>query len=128
MELGYIIDTNSIIDYLSNKLPEEFVENILNDVINLKPNISLITKIELLGFSSDKDAVVLLTDFVNDCNIITLTNEVVEETIKIRKQYKIKLPDAIIAATAIVNKYKLITRNINDFKKIASLKCINPYD
>lgn len=128
MELEYIIDTKSIIDYLSNKLPQKFVENILNDVINIKPNISLITKIELLGFSYNKEADILLSDFVNDCNIITLTNEVVEETIKIRKKYKIKLPDAIIAASAIVHKYKLVTRNISDFNKIESLNLLNPYD
>ena len=39
-----------------------------------------------------------------------------------------KLPDAIIAATAINHNLILITRNVADFKKITRLKVLNPYD
>ena len=53
---------------------------------------------------------------------------VVDKTIEICKQHKIKLPDAIIAATALVNNFTLVTRNIDDFKNIAGLKTINPYN
>jgi predicted nucleic acid-binding protein len=45
----------------------------------------------------------------------------------LRKKYKIKLPDAIIAATAIVNDFTLISHNFKDFLKITELHFINPY-
>ncbi|MFY8003432.1 MAG: PIN domain-containing protein [Chitinophagaceae bacterium] len=48
-------------------------------------------------------------------------------TAELRKNFKIKLPDAIIAATAIVNELTLITRNTNDFKHINILRTINPW-
>ncbi|HAL83190.1 MAG TPA: hypothetical protein DCO83_13965 [Mucilaginibacter sp.] len=48
-------------------------------------------------------------------------------TIELRKKYKIKLPDALIAATALHYRLILITRNISDFNKIAGLKIINPH-
>ncbi|WP_425571141.1 PIN domain-containing protein [Olivibacter ginsenosidimutans] len=53
--------------------------------------------------------------------------EVKEETIKIRRRYSIKLPDAIIAATAISHKLTLITRNTKDFSAIKGLKSVNPF-
>ena len=98
------------------------------DVINEIPNISVISKIELLGFNTTNSDFVLLTDFVEDSNVFDLSSEVVLETINIRKEFKIKLPDSIIAATALVNNLTLITRNTSDFKKISNLKLINPYD
>jgi predicted nucleic acid-binding protein len=124
----YLIDTNTIIDFLSKNLPEEFLSKYFNEIINQKPNISIITKIELLGFNASKESEILLNEFVNDCNIIELSNQISIETIKLRRNYKIKVPDAIIAASSIVNNFTLITRNVNDFKKIETLKLLNPYD
>jgi hypothetical protein len=46
----------------------------------------------------------------------------------LRKKKKTKLPDAIIAATALELGLTLITRNIGDFKNIPNLKSINPWD
>jgi predicted nucleic acid-binding protein len=50
------------------------------------------------------------------------------KTADIRKAYKFKLPDAIIAGTALVYDLTLLSRNMNDFKNIAGLKIINPWD
>jgi predicted nucleic acid-binding protein len=51
----------------------------------------------------------------------------VSRTIEIRKAYRIKLPDAIIAATALVNDYTLVSRNLGDFEKIEGLTVIDPH-
>lgn len=45
MAKGYLMDTNVVIDYLSNRLPEENAKII----DNVFPQISVITRIELLG-------------------------------------------------------------------------------
>lgn len=42
--------------------------------------------------------------------------------------YKIKLPDAIIAATALANNKILVTRNVDDFMKVKSLEIFNPFE
>jgi predicted nucleic acid-binding protein len=127
MEVKYLLDTNTIIDYLANKLPQDFINPFFNNIINLKPNISIITQIELLGFNAEKEVEILLHEFVNDCHIISLSNDIVMETISLRKNHKIKIPDAIIAATSLINNYILITRNLNDFNKIDAVKSLNPY-
>ena len=51
-------------------------------------------------------------------NILTLVDKIVEETIQIKQTKKIKLPDAIIAATALHHNMELITNNSKDFKGI----------
>ena len=68
-----------------------------------------------------------IRSFISDSIILSLTDEVVERTIELRKLYKIKLPDAIIAATAIVHDFTLISRNDKDFARITELKYLNPF-
>lgn len=50
------------------------------------------------------------------------------KTADIRKQHRIKLPDAIIAATAIIYDLTLITRNSKNFLDIAGLITVNPWE
>jgi predicted nucleic acid-binding protein len=59
--------------------------------------------------------------------ILELTELIVDQTIELRKQYKIKLPDAIIASTALIHGFDLISRNTNDFKNIPTLKVLDPH-
>ena len=97
----YLIDTNAVIDYLSQKLPLTGME-FMNQIIDKVPNISVISKIEVLGFNAPEQHYQLLANFMHDATILDLTNSVVDVSIDIRKKYKTKLPDAIIAATALV--------------------------
>lgn len=123
----YLIDTNVIIDYLGQKLPEPGMVH-MNNVIDDIPCISIITKIEVLGFSAPEKHEQLLLSFMNDAIIFELSQPIVDICIEIRKKYKTKLPDAIIAATSLAFDFTLITRNVSDFKKIEGLKIFNPYD
>jgi len=126
MEQQYLIDSNVEIDYLSGKLPENG-KHLLNHLINIVPNLSVITKIEVLGFKTNTETTMLLGNFFKDSNVISLSDEITDKTIEIRKQYKIKTPDAIIAATAISNNFTLVTRNTKDFDTIKGLRVVNPY-
>jgi len=123
----YIIDSNALIDYLSGKLHKNGM-SFMNQVINDIPNLSVITKIEVLGYKTTPKAYRLLTEFVEDSVVFELSDDVVKQTIEIRIKHKSKTPDAIIAVTALTNGLTLITRNTKDFDKIESLKVINPYE
>lgn len=121
MGKGYLIDTNVIIDFSANRIPKagkELLSNCLDD----SPIISIVTKIELLGFPIVTPPIV---EFVKLSLVIGLTDEIVERTIRIRKVHKIKLPDAIIAATCMVSDLQLLSRNISDFKRIKGLNCVD---
>jgi predicted nucleic acid-binding protein len=65
--------------------------------------------------------------FINGSTILELNNDIVEKTIAIRKSKKIKLPDAIIAATALVYDLVVVSRNTSDFKNIQGLQVIDPH-
>jgi len=89
----------------------------------------VITEIELLcwkdGSEKDMDT---LKNFINEINVVDLEKEIKLKTVEIRKAHRIKLPDAIIAATAIVKNCSLITRNTVDFENISGLVLQNPWD
>lgn len=124
--LMYLLDTNTIIYYLQAALPEKALQH-LHIIVDDQPLISVITKIELLGFNAATVGEQAVTEtFVNAALLFNLDDAVINQTITLRKQYRIKLPDAIIAATAIVYNLTLISRNVSDFNKIQELNCIDP--
>lgn len=55
---------------------------------------------------------------VEDEEIYTLNDEIAKKTIKNRQLHKIKIPDAIIAATAQIYGFKLVTNNVKDFENL----------
>jgi predicted nucleic acid-binding protein len=70
----------------------------------------------------------ILANFINMSIIHPLNPTVVQRTIELCKQSKIKLPNAIIAATALTENFTLITLNISDFKNISGIKLLNPFE
>jgi predicted nucleic acid-binding protein len=120
----YLLDTNTIIDFCGVLLPSESHTQIAQ-IIDRGPVISVVNKIELLSFSSVPFQIVWLVD---NAIIIDLDEQIVNRTIAIRKAYKIKLPDAIIAATCIEYDLILLSRNLSDFEKIEHLVVCNPHN
>lgn len=122
----YLIDTNVVIDYLGRKLPVSGMD-FMNTVIDNIPNVSVVSKIEVLGFNAPAEHYQLLTQFMNDATVLDLSDSVVDASIAIRKSHKTKLPDAIIAATALVYDLVVISRNVTDFKNIQGVQVIDPH-
>lgn len=120
----YLIDTNVLIEYTGNLLPKSVAVQV-GKIIDEEFCISFVNKIEVLGHAS---ALSDLVEFVNTATVYYADNEIVERTILVRKHKKIKLPDAILAATAIVHNFTLLTRNTEDFIGIIDLKIENPWD
>ncbi len=120
----YLIDTNIVLDYMGNKLSGN-AKNLISKIIDKEINLSVINKIELLGFVRVEQD---LVDFVECSNIHTIDETIVDKTIEIRRLYKIKLPDAIIAATALQNDFVLVSHNTKDFKRIEFLEVLDPHE
>jgi hypothetical protein len=128
MGIKYLWDTNTAIYYLQQQFPtnaEKFIDDLLKKE---QPVFSAITEIELLCWktATEKDTEVL-DDFINDALVLELERPIKLKTADIRKAHRIKLPDAIIAATALVYDLTLLSRNLSDFSGINGLKLINPW-
>jgi len=124
----YLLDSNTVIDYIAGLYSDKTMQW-LDQVIDEEINVSIITKIEVLSYNPDKDDnYPILIEFFEASEIFELTEKIVNKTILIRQKQRIKLPDAVIASTALVNGLVLISRNTKDFKTIPDLEVVNPYD
>lgn len=121
----YLIDSNVIIDFCNGKLPDK-ARKLL---IAIQPEISIITNIEIFAIKniSAKEYEVL-KNFMAITTIHSVNAELVDTTIAIRQDYRLKLPDAIIAATSLLFDLTLLSHNSSDFGRINGLKLFDPYD
>lgn len=125
MAKSYLIDTSAVIKYLNGSLSEnnlDFIDRIIEEEVYL----SFISEIELQVWNPpNEDDMVVYRDFVANSDILSINSNIISETIKIRKSHLLKLPDAVIAATAVTYNLILIADNDKDFLKVDALQYIN---
>lgn len=113
------VDTNIILYLLAG---DETLAVFLN---KKQLYLSSITELELLSFDGlSKEDELVIRDFLSQCKIIPLTNSIKEETISIRRRYKLKLPDSIIIASCLELDLPMITAD-SDFKRVEELTLIH---
>lgn len=127
MEKRFLIDTSAVIKFLNESFPMKSLE-FLDEILDKECIISFITQIELLAWDQEKNDIEIVKAFIFNSEILGFDQSIIERTIEIRKRSKIKLPDALIAATAIEYDLTLLADNDKDFKKVEGLglKYINP--
>jgi len=121
------MDSNAVIEFLGGILPasgSQWLQDLMDNELHC---LSIINRIELLSYNGTPAEMQVLTDFIEASNVQLLTEPVVLKTIEIRQQVKIKLPDAIIAATALAHQLTLVSRNTDDFKNVPGLTVVNPH-
>jgi len=104
-----LLDTNILVDYL-NAVPQARTELGLY----AEKAISIVTWMEVMvGASGNVEAAT--RGFLSTFNIVALDGEIAERAVSLRRSHNIKLPDAIIWATAQVRAMLFVTRNTRDF-------------
>ena len=124
--MNMLVDSNVIIDYVSNRIPEKSAKQ-LDIYFNSNFSVSIVSKIEVLGFNTQEYELKQLESFIQLSSIVYIDEAVAVKTIEIRRMKRIKLPDAIIAATALVLNCILLSHNSTDFNKIEGLQVLDPY-
>lgn len=109
--VGALFDTNILVDYL-NGIEQAGVE--LNRYTDKA--ISLITWMEVMA-GSTPDTEALIKNYLNSFVCLPIDEHVAQTAVLLRKHHKIKLPDAIVWASAQAGKRLLVTRNIKDFPR-----------
>ena len=108
MDVNVVFDTNAVLYFLAGRLAQALPQADFY--------VSVITEMELLSYpllKSDEEKEI--HDFLSDVTIIDLNRNIKQSAIALRRQYRLKLPDAVVAATAQHLKAELFT---NDLKML----------
>ena len=120
MGVRLLLDTNAIIALLKGNVDLEKAAGAAEQIF-----ISIVNELEFKSFSNlslhDQELFEVFLSMINVLDLqssdISLKNKIIE----IRNTYRLKLPDAIIAASALVNNAVLVTAD-DDFKKVEGLQ------
>lgn len=124
---GYLLDTNVLIYYWNGDIPSIELEKV-ESILKHSFIVSIVTKIELLGWNKHTpEGFIKAKEFIGHAKIIFVDDELADLTIDLRRNYRIKLADALIAATALMNDLVLVTRNEDDFSTLNNLEIYNPF-
>lgn len=119
-----LLDTNIII-YLAQPGGEKLEAQ----VSAMSPAASLVSRVESLGFhritAEERGRLDKLFSWVE---VLPVNDAVADGAILLRQSRNMKLGDALIAATALLYELPLMTRNVDDFKHVAGLKLVNPFE
>jgi predicted nucleic acid-binding protein len=107
---GELLDTTVIIDHLNGI--RAATEVILRSET---PGISVITWIEVLAGLRDASSEAQGRMLLSTLELFPLSDIVAEEVVRVRRERRLELPDAMIWATARVHELTLVTRNTKDF-------------
>jgi predicted nucleic acid-binding protein len=115
-----LFDTVILIDYL-NSIPQ--AKTAMDRYSDRA--ISVITWMEVMAGSTTEDEV-RLRSFLQNFRLIALESDIAERGFQVRRDRKIKLPDAIIQASAELFGRTILTRNTRDFPE-SMVGVIIPY-
>lgn len=113
----FLLDTNTVLYLLGGKLNS-------NTLPEGNLFISFINELELLSYPAiSKVEEIKIKKFIDDIDVLDIDEAIKIETIRLRKKYNLKLPDAIICATALSQNARLITFD-ESLNKIIELKTL----
>jgi len=108
--MNAVLDTNILIDFLQGHLPAK------RELKRYEhPAISLVTWMEILVGSHSVDEEQQLRNFLTRFRLLPIEHDIAEQAVTLRRTHRLRLPDAIIWASAQVMNLLLVTRNTRDF-------------
>jgi hypothetical protein len=125
---NYLLDTNIFIYYFNG---DPIVQPIFSEIAtgNATGLYCPVSWVELLCYPDLSEAEAnQIRAFLRSLTCVALTEAVLDRAAQIRRDYRVRLPDAMIAACAIETDSILVTRNVEDFQRINRLNLFNPFD
>lgn len=120
--MNIILDSNIIIYSLQ---PQN--ENLINWLKGHSLYVSAISQLEVLGYHKiTQNEILFAQRYFSKCYTISIQQNIIDKAVSLRQIKSMSLGDAIIAATASLYKFTLVTANTKDFNHIEKLELINP--
>ena len=123
--MSLLFDSNVFIYHFNGALGA-YGQSLLKQGLVEGGAFSVISRIEVLGFPQPPAELEKASRLFAGLNQIELNAEIVAQTIALRQLRKIKIPDGLIAASALHLGLPLVTHNVRDFRWITGLKLIDP--
>jgi len=121
--MKYLLDSNIIIYYLNgDSTIYDFIEKYKSLSV-----ISLITYYEVLNYDFSKEEELLVREFLDGFEVLSVSKNIINRALENRKSKKIKMADNFILATAQIFGLDIVTRNSKDFVVFTD-KIINPFE
>ena len=128
MSNKYLLDTNILIYYFNG---EPKVQHIFDEIeaVDAAGFYCPISWVELLCYRAlTEEQGNEMREFLRLLNCVSLTESVLDRAAQIRRDYRLKLGDGVIAACALVEGCVLVTRNVDDFRRVNGLSVLNPFN
>ena len=125
--LTYLLDTNSLI-YFFQGAPQ--MDGVFRQIEQgaARPLVSIITEIELLGFPRlTRQDEARIRSLLSGFTVAPVDERVADLAAGLKRRHGVKTPDAIIAATALLESACLVTRDQALLDRIPGLKSLNPF-
>jgi predicted nucleic acid-binding protein len=93
------------------------------------PAVSAVSYVEVLGYhelTATEES--LLREFFAVSTMLPIDQNVLDQAVTLRRQQKMSLGDALVAATALVHRLPLATHEVADFAWIDGLTVVDPLD
>jgi len=122
---NFLLDTNIVLGFLNGhvKINDFFQQHLAKQTLY----VSQITRMELLGYANiTSNEETCLNRFLSFVKILPISDAVCDQAISLRRKTRLKLPDALIAATAICFNFVLVTCDADLLGNIDQLQSINP--
>lgn len=110
--MKWLLDTNILIDFLNGRTQ---ARDTLSDPAAV--NISLVSWMEVLVGATEPEEAATLRRWLQRFEILEIDRPVAERAVQLRREHRLRLPDAIIWASAQVHGQVLVSRNTRDFAR-----------
>ena len=127
LRLTYLLDTNSLIYYFQGAPQMDLVFGQIEQG-KARPLVSIITEIELLGFPrlTQQDEA-RIKSLLSGFTVVAVDERIAGQAVALKRRRGIKTPDAIIAATALLENACLVTRDQALLDKVPEVQSLNPF-
>ncbi len=120
-----VFDSSTLILFLNDALPTEAVDLLDHCLHDRRIYISAIVRAEILAWPSHTAmSLAAALALLDACQLVAVNAVVADEGARIRRETGLKLPDALIAATAVLQSAALVTANAKDFRRVPGLTLI----